>query len=116
VKFETDKKKYRLLVAVHFAKEQYYGVLGLECGHDMKRLASLEFHGTHPGWHVHGTCGDIEDVPVGRYKGPWCERVPGAGRPHRQLEFGLNTQERALLLGCEFFGILNNDSKQEWLV
>ena len=71
VRFTAEGFTFRLLVAFNIAKEQYRAVLGLEHERDMSVLASYEFHGTHPGWHLHGSCGDIEIIPQGSMRGEW---------------------------------------------
>jgi hypothetical protein len=39
--------------------------LAIEDDRDMTVLASYEFHGTHPGWHLLATCDEIATVPSG---------------------------------------------------
>lgn len=111
VKFESGDEMYRLLIGINLAKEQYQATLGQENDGDMKVLASYEFHGTHPGWHVHSVCGDISNVPVGRYKGDWKKRIPKGRKFHRKQGFGVK-KENALSIAYEFFGLYKNDNSQ----
>jgi hypothetical protein len=63
-------------------------------------MASLEFHGTHPGWHMQGGCGDMELIPVGRYMGPWRKRITG-----RHMEWGITGHADALQRACDRFNV-----------
>jgi hypothetical protein len=111
IKFETATSKFRLLLAVNHHKQEYYAVLGLEGGKDMVYLASLEYHGTHLGWHIHAACGDIDQIPVGRYQGDWKRRLPKAREYHRRQSF-VSDDNQALAVAVEFFGLNNaSDSK-----
>jgi len=68
-------------------------------------LASYEFHGTHPGWHVHAGCGDTSVIPIGRYMGPWKLRIPRDWKESRQTDWNVDTQEAAMAKASEVFGI-----------
>jgi hypothetical protein len=111
VKFQSDGGRYRLLIAINLAKEQYHATLGCEYAKDMKVLATYEFHGTHPGWHVHSACGDISNVPIGRYTGEWKTRIPRGRGLHRRQDFNV-TRENALSIACAFFGLHESDKAQ----
>jgi hypothetical protein len=52
MRFYASEHDFRLLVAFRTDKEQFIAMLGMDDGGDMKIVATLEFHGTHPG----GTC------------------------------------------------------------
>ena len=81
--------------------------LAMEFGKDMKLLTSYEFHGTHPGWHVHSACELIEHIPVGRQKGAWNRRLPRAREHHRRIDFGV-TDVNAADVACKAFKIFKN--------
>ncbi len=102
IRFKALDKDFRLLVAFNLEKEQYFAVLGLDDGRDTKVLASYEFHGTHPGWHVTAACGPIEDIPSGIKVGPWQRRIPEARTKHRRITFGV-TKENAVTKAASFF-------------
>ncbi len=104
LKMEALGESFRLLIAYNPKKEQYYAYLGMESDSDMKLLLSYEFHGSHPGWHVHSACGDLQQVPVGRIKGPWNKRVPKP-RLERRVEYKIDGDEKALYVACEAFRI-----------
>lgn len=63
--FSAVDQSFRLLIAYRTDKEQYRAVLAMEQERDMTVLASYEFHGTHPGWHVVATCEEVTDAPKG---------------------------------------------------
>ncbi len=102
IRFQALGKDFRLLIAFNLEKEQYFAVLGLDDGRDTRVLASYEFHGTHPGWHVTAACGPIEDIPSGIRVGPWQRRIPEARTKHRRITFGV-TKENAVEVAGKFF-------------
>jgi hypothetical protein len=95
IQFQALENTFRVLVAFHIDKEQYRATLALERGRDLSVIASYEFHGTHPGWHLLAACGDVESVPVGMMRGPWQRRFPNARQYHRQTEFGVDSERKA---------------------
>lgn len=103
VRFETCGHIFRLLLAFSLAKEQYRATLALEGDRDLSVLASYEFHGTHPGWHLLATCDDITTVPHGVMIGPWQRRMPKARARHRVVDFRVKDDESALHVAAEFF-------------
>jgi hypothetical protein len=103
VRFEACGHKFRLLLAFSLMKEQYRATLALEGDRDLSVLASYEFHGTHPGWHLLATCDDISAVPAGIMIGPWQKRFPRARSKHRLVEFGIKDDATALNAAAKFF-------------
>lgn len=103
IRFESSGLSFRLLIAFHSQKEQYRATLALEHERDPSVLASYEFHGTHPGWHLHAACGDVESVPKGVMSGPWQERYPRARLFHRRVEFEIVSEHSALDRASRFF-------------
>ena len=103
VRFRACANQFRLLVAFSVLKEQYRATLALEGDGDMTVLASYEFHGTHPGWHVLATCEDSATVPQGVMIGPWQRRVPKARTRHRRVEFRVRDDDTALDAAARFF-------------
>lgn len=108
VRFEALEHSFRLFIAFHSQKEQYRATLALEHERDLGVLASYEFHGTHPGWHLHAACGDAESVPKGVMSGPWQRRYPRARLFHRRAEFGIETEHSALDRASSFFRLHNS--------
>lgn len=105
IRFESLDLSFWLLIAFHEKKEQYKATLALEHERDLSVLASLEFHGSHPGWHLHASCGDAEEVPKGVMRGPWQNRYPRARRFHRQMDFDISGDGKALHRASAFFGL-----------
>lgn len=105
VRFTAGGMTCRLLLAFSLAKEQYRATLACEVGQDLAVLASFEYHGTHPGWHVLAACGTIAEVPPGVMIGPWQRRIPRARARHRQTGFGVSDDHTALEAASRFFGL-----------
>lgn len=68
IHFTALEETCRLVIVYNAAKEQYRATLAVERDRDMICVASLEFHGTHPGWHLHGACADVDKHPPGSRK------------------------------------------------
>ena len=105
VRFEANNHHFRLLLVYSLPKEQYRAILAMEGDGDMSVIASYEFHGTHPGWHLSAACGDLSVVPGGVLIGPWQKRIPKAGsyqRPKR-VTFGIADDDQALEAAASFF-------------
>jgi hypothetical protein len=75
----------------------------LEHDRDLSVLASFEYHGTHPGWHLLATCDDIKSVPPGIMIGPWQRRLPKARAKHRSVDFRVRDDDTALDVAARFF-------------
>lgn len=103
IRFGACENRFRLLVAFNLQKQQYRAVLALEGERDNSVLASYEFHGSHPGWHVLVACADAADVPQGVMIGPWQTRLPGSRRRHRSTEFLVKDDSTALDRAARFF-------------
>ena len=93
----------RLLIAYNPAKEQFRATLAVENERDMCVIASYEFHGTHPGWHAHVACGDIEKIQAGSMRGSWQQRKPKPRALHRRVEYGISNDDVALDVAARFF-------------
>lgn len=104
VRFRALGQEFRLLIAFHLAKEQYRATLAVEAEKDLRIVASYEFHGTHPGWHVHAACGPLDQVPPGLRRGPWQRTLPKARQPHRRLVYGV-TEKNALARAAKFYNL-----------
>jgi hypothetical protein len=103
IRFGARECKFRLLLAYNLPKEQYRATLALEGERDNSVLASYEFHGTHPGWHLLATCDDMSTVPQGVMIGPWQRRIPRPRARHRRTGFRVRDDETALDLAARFF-------------
>lgn len=105
IRFEAAGNAFRLLLAFSLEKEQYRAMLALEGDRDMRVIASYEFHGTHPGWHLSAACGDIYAIPEGVMVGPWQRRLPRASSFQRsaRLPFFVVDDDTALDAAARFF-------------
>lgn len=103
ITFTALGSKFRLLIVFNAAKEQYRATLAYDQDRDMSVIASLEYHGTHPGWHLHGACGDIGTIPLGSMRGAWQKRFPPARTAHRRYDFGITDDVSALEVAAWFF-------------
>lgn len=103
IQFSALGETCRLLILYNATKEQYGATLAVERGRDMIVVASLEFHGTHPGWHMHGGCGDVDALPLGSMRGGSRKRFPRSRTAHRRHDFGINNEGMALDIAAKFF-------------
>jgi hypothetical protein len=103
VRFDALGYTFRLLLAFSLEKQQYRATLALDLDRDMSVIASYEFHGTHPGWHVTAACGDITAVPLGIMVGPWQRRMPKARGVHRNVDFTVADDNSAFETAAKFF-------------
>ena len=81
---------------------QYQALLGVIVGHDTKVIASYERHPTHKGWHLHGACGDLAEVPPGIKRGPWLRNLDKPPRVHDD-DVTLMTDDMAYMVARRFF-------------
>ena len=112
IKFEALGASFRLMIALHEAKEQFRAFLGLDDGDDTKFIASYEFHGTHPGWHAVVSCDTFEAIPGGIKTGPWQFRLPSPRQPHRRRSFKV-TEFNATDVACDFFRLPREPGEPE---
>ena len=103
IQFSALGETCRLLLVYNADKEQYRATLAIERERDMIVIASLEFHGTHPGWHLHGACGDVEAHPIGSLRGPLQKRFPNPRVTHRRHDFEVPNEGVALEVAAKFF-------------
>jgi hypothetical protein len=102
VEIEAGNLEWRLLVAYQPNKENYQAVLGYVLGADMHVVASLEYHGTHPGWHIHGACRSANSADVGRLRYPDMRRLPDGKKYHRKTAFDV-TEADAMRPAIDYF-------------
>jgi|HubBroStandDraft_1064217.scaffolds.fasta_scaffold00009_44 hypothetical protein len=95
---------FRVLTAYNLDLEEYRAVMTVPRGNQHVVIASLEFHGTHPGWHCHLPCCDLEDVEAGQGRPRSSNRIPGGHLKHRRKVFGM-TESTALAKSFGFFVI-----------
>jgi hypothetical protein len=80
---EVVDRKFKLLTAYHTKVPEFQAVVAENLGDISRVFASLEFHQSHPGWHLHSTCDVIELVSVGLSRPREFVRLPSAQKPHR---------------------------------
>jgi hypothetical protein len=103
IELQAGKAECRLLVAYHPTKENYLAALGYAVGADTHVIATLEYHSTHPGWHVHGCCLPARTGNIGRARYPDMRRVPSSGKGyHRNTVFGVS-ESSALEPAIKYF-------------
>jgi hypothetical protein len=106
VKFRCDGIEYRLLIFYRTDLSKYSAYLGRVESSDTALLARYEYDVMH-GWHVHTDCSGV-GLTLGR-TGGLPDRVPNAKSRHRRTVFGIDSQDKALLVGMKFFGVLAKD-------
>lgn len=78
--WEAGSMKGRLLIAYHLGKENYLAWLSIERGpKEYAVVLCLEYHGDHPGWHVHTGTGPVKDFAVGCTR----QRILGIRKPRK---------------------------------
>jgi hypothetical protein len=95
---------YRVLTAFNLEIEEYRAWLSMAFGDAYVIVAQLEFHGTHPGWHSHIACCDIDDVEPGRGHPRAARRFPNGNNRHRRQAFDV-TESSALSAAFNFFRV-----------
>lgn len=108
IKFKALGGDCRVRVLIREGREIYYATLGLCDDGDTRILASLEFHGTEPGWHVHAKCSDFQAIGPGQNRQD-SRRFPYGGHFHRNNKFGV-TKETAKQKAIAFFRIWSRGS------
>ena len=86
-RFEALRRQFRLLIAYHITVPEFLAVLGEEVAGDCRVIASLEYHRSHPGWHVHSSCEHCELLPIGQSRPPAFKRIPRSMVYHRNVDF-----------------------------
>ena len=95
---------FRILVAFNLDIEEYRAWMSMPVGDAHVMVAQLEYHGTHPGWHAHIACCDIDEVEAGRGHPRSARRLPGGFKKHRRQAFDV-TESSALAAAFNFFRV-----------
>lgn len=103
IKFTCEGADFAVLIVYRIDKEQYWSYLAENLGSDMTVIARLEYHATHPGWHMHSNCDTSKNVP-GR-TGGLIQRIPQVSSPHRRQDFGITGDASAEAKAVSTFGI-----------
>jgi hypothetical protein len=100
----ADGIDYRLLTAFNPELEEYRAWLVAPRGGVHVMVAQLEFHGTHPGWHCHVACCDLDEVEPGQSHPRRAMRFPSGNSAHRRQVFDM-TESSALAAAFNFFRV-----------
>ena len=86
MKFSCLGRSFRALVAYRSDVDEYRAYIGEDLGGDTRLIFEYSYHGAHepPGWHLHSTCGSIDELPAGVMRSPWLKRFPEGTRTHRR--------------------------------
>lgn len=84
ITFRARGRKFRILAAYHMLVPEYRAVLAEDVGNDSRIIANWEFHQSHPGWHVHSCCSDIDEITAGITRPLGVKRLPAAKNSHRR--------------------------------
>ena len=94
-RFSQGGENFRVWVRFRPYLGQYSAVLGVEEDGDMVVLSRYEFHGTHPGWHVHAACKNVSNIVSGRLLSQIHLRIPKQGKFHRHDKFDVTEDSAA---------------------
>jgi len=87
IRFTALGRVFRLLVAYRQDVAEFKAHLAVEQDADMTVLCSWEYHGTHPGWHMHVCCEEAAAITSGIVRPVGAHRLPGSKAKHRLLRF-----------------------------
>jgi hypothetical protein len=101
----SDAVTFRLLTAYDSRTEEFLAWLAADLGRHSLLIARYEFHGTHPGWHCHAPCDDIELGDLGALRTRGCLRIPPGKARHRDCDFSVTSPERAVARAFSFYRV-----------
>lgn len=103
VQLDVNGAAHRIWICYHPKKENFLAVAGrvLSDG-DLLVVGILEHHGTHPGWHIHGCCEELDRSSHGRLRYPEMVRIPQPNQRHRSMDFPLSDDEAMDIAGKHF--------------
>lgn len=96
--------EYRLLTAFHPETEEYRAWLAAPRGAAHVMVGQLEYHGTHPGWHCHVACCDLDEIENGQAHPRSAVRFPNGTSRHRRTVFDMSESD-ALSTAFNFFRV-----------
>ena len=105
IEIKIKEQCFQIIICIHEAKENYVAHLASKIGNDNLVIASLENHGTHPGWHLHVNCdGSGGYNNIGRIHYPSQRRIPHGKGFHRKRSLPIK-QSAGLEAVTTFFHI-----------
>ena len=105
---EIEGGEARLLTALDPGTERFLAWLSVRRGDDFAIVARYEFHGDHPGWHIHSQCGLVAGLTAAQIKPYGSRRIPAANRRHRRVDYGV-TEAGAIAAAYRVFRISLGD-------
>lgn len=87
ISFRVEGRRFRILAAYHSLVPEYRAVLAEEVNGDSRLIAQWEYHQSHPGWHIHSCCSELDELAVGVMRPPGIKRLPLAKNSHRRALF-----------------------------
>jgi hypothetical protein len=100
-RFSVGAEKYRVLIVFRPDLEKLSAWLGSEQDQDMTPLVRFEYHGHHPGWHVHTACGKEDLLHPGRMN-QLNRRIPKRSAGHNRMTFGVTEQNAVDIVSKAF--------------
>jgi hypothetical protein len=104
----VDEVEARLLTALEPGTERFLAWLSVRRGDEFAIVARYEFHGDHPGWHVHSQCGLVSGLKAAQIKPYGTRRVPAANKRHRRSGYGI-TETGAVAASFKVFRVISGD-------
>lgn len=110
---KAGEHRFMVFAQVQEARENFKACLAVEHESEWRVLVRMEFHGGHPGLHIHDWCSN-DDPPVGgrSFEAPY--RRPLARSRHRQL--GVPSLSGFWKLALDRFRVIPYASEQEDLL
>lgn len=105
---DIDNGEARLLTALEPGTERFLAWLSVRRGDEFAIVVRYEFHGDHPGWHVHSQCGLVSGLKAAQIKPYGTQRVPAANRRHRRTEYDI-TETGAVAASFRVFRVISGD-------
>jgi len=84
IQFKACEKSFRILAAYHTSVPEFTSILAEDIKPHNRVLLRWEFHGSHPGWHIHGRCVPINEIRKGVIKDTEEARIPTTHSFHRK--------------------------------
>ena len=105
--------QFMVFAQVQEHRENFKAWLALRHGEEWRILVRLEYHGDHPGLHVHDWCG-VKAPPIGGKSIDAPHRRPATGARHRQCE--VPTKTSFWMLALNTFRVIPYGTEQEDLL
>lgn len=94
----ADEHRFMVFAQVQEGRENFKACLALEQDSSWRILIRLEYHGSHPGLHIHDWCGAVPPLGGKSFEAPY--RRPKVGFFHRRVEVPSRATFWTLALNC----------------